>query len=98
MVGQSYAVLPDCSFDLEDFDSALTSTTFVAAHELIESVTDTYPTPGNSPAYPQAQNTTDGNEIADLCQGSSATLKGSKADYKISQEWSNSRNSCYSGA
>lgn len=88
-----YGVMPECSF----FGGGnFGSITFVSAHELIEAVTDPFPTPGSSPAYPQAWNAADGNEIADLCSGSTI-LKGPKADYKISQEWSNSRNRCYDG-
>ena len=88
-----YGVMPECSaFGGGNFGSI----TFVAAHELIEAVTDPIPTPGSSPAYPQAWNAADGNEIADLC-GSSTVLKGPKADYTISMEWSNSRNRCYDG-
>ncbi len=88
-----YGVMPECSsFGSGSFGSI----TFVSAHELIEAVTDPFPTPGSSPAFPQAWNAVDGNEIADLC-GSSTTLKGPKADYTISMEWSNSRNSCYDG-
>lgn len=91
-----YSVLPDCAFALDDAAS-LSSTTFVAAHELIEAVTDAYPTPGSSPAYPQAWNANDGSEIADLCQNGGSTLVGAKASYNISLEWSNSRGLCYNG-
>ncbi len=88
-----YGVLPECSmFGSGGFNSI----TFVSAHELVEAVTDPFPTPGSSPAYPQAWNAVDGNEIADLCT-SSTTFKTPKADYNISMEWSNSRNSCYDG-
>ena len=60
-----YAVLPECS-------SGFSGVTYVASHELIEAVTDPFPTPGSSPAYPQAWNAVDGNEIADLCNGGNA--------------------------
>lgn len=88
-----YGVMPECSFF---GGGGFGNVTFVSAHELIEAVTDPFPTPGNSPAYPQAWNAKDGNEIADLCT-SSTIFKGPKADYKISMEWSNSRNRCYDG-
>jgi hypothetical protein len=91
-----YSVLPDCAF-LKDNEAALSSTTFVASHELIEAVTDAYPTPGSTPAYPQAWNDTGGSEIADLCQTGKSTLTGNKATYTISLEWSNSRGVCYDG-
>lgn len=88
-----YGVMPECSmFGGGGFKSI----TFVASHELIEAVTDPFPTPGSSPAYPQAWNAIDGNEIADLCTRGT-TFKGPKADYNISMEWSNSRNRCYDG-
>ena len=89
-----YGVMPECSM----FGSGgFSSITFVSAHELIEAVTDPFPTPGSSPAFPQAWNAKDGNEIADLCSNGSGTLKGAKGDYNISLEWSNSRNRCYDG-
>lgn len=89
-----YGVLPECSFF---GGGGFASITFVSAHELIEAVTDPFPTPGSSPAYPQAWNAADGNEIADLCSSGSTTLKGPKGDYNISLEWSNSKNRCYDG-
>ncbi|MFZ3228745.1 MAG: hypothetical protein WA160_00975 [Pseudobdellovibrio sp.] len=92
-----YAVLPDCAFSTMDAEATLSSATFVAAHELIEAVTDAYPTPGDKPAFPQAWNAADGNEIADLCSTGGSTLVGANATYKISLEWSNSRNTCYDG-
>jgi len=92
-----YSVLPDCGF-LKDSGGSLSSTTFVASHELIEAVTDAFPTPGSSPAYPQAWNDLGGNEIADVCQNSRpTTFITTKASYTISLEWSNLRGSCYDG-
>lgn len=91
-----YAVLPECFFAL-DAEGSLAATTIVASHELIEAVTDAFPTPGSTPAYPQAWNDPAGNEIADMCPANSAILNGSKASYKISFEWSNSRGACYDG-
>lgn len=88
-----YGVMPECS---GMGGSGFSSITFVASHELIEAVTDPFPTPGSSPAFPQAWNAADGNEIADLCQNSTS-FKGPKADYNISMEWSNSRAKCYDG-
>ncbi len=91
-----YAVLPDCVFTL-DSEASVSGATFVASHELIEAVTDAYPTPGSSPTYPQAWNDSGGNEIADICQDGRGNLKGLNRDYTISLEWSNSRNRCYDG-
>lgn len=87
-----YGVMPECSFNGGGFDSI----TFVSSHELIEAVTDPFPTPGSSPAYPQAWNAVDGNEIADIC-ATQTVFKTPKADYTISMEWSNSRSRCYDG-
>ena len=57
-----YGVMPDCG---DGFAGA----TIVSSHEFAEAVTDPIPTPGSNPAYPQAWNTSDGFEIADLCEG-----------------------------
>jgi len=84
-----YGVLPDCG-------GGFNNTTFVSSHELIEAVTDAFPTPGDKPAFPQAWNADDGNEIADLCP-SMTNFVGPKTTYKISLEWSNSHNRCYDG-
>lgn len=89
-----YGVMPECSVF---GDSGFDSITYVSSHELIEAITDPFPTPGSNPAFPQAWNTSDGSEITDICNGSGTTLKGPKADYSISLNWSNSRNSCYNG-
>jgi hypothetical protein len=89
----AYGVMPECS---GLGGSGFSSITFVASHELIEAVTDPFPTPGSSPAYPQAWNTTDGSEIADVCSGRTS-LVGPKGTYTISEEWSNTRTRCYNG-
>ena len=91
-----YAVLPECSY-LLDATATLDSATFVASHELVEAITDAFPTAGSSPAFPQAWNDSGGNEIADLCLNETARLVGRQRDYSISLEWSNSRNKCYDG-
>lgn len=90
-----YGVMPECSFFGGGSFSSITN---VSSHELIEAVTDPFPTPGDKPAFPQAWNAADGNEIADLCQnGPGTTLQGPKGTYSISLEWSNTRNRCYDG-
>ncbi len=90
-----YGVMPECgSFGGVTLDSI----TEVSAHELNEAITDAYPTPGSSPAYPQAWNDQGGNEIGDICQDRpGTTMTGAKRNYSIVLEWSNSRNSCYDG-
>lgn len=89
-----YAVMPDCG---KGFD-ALTAT---VSHELVETLTDPIPTPGSSPNYPQAWNTSNGSEIADLCQWRYATLTvtptvpgQSTAKYVVQQYYSNAKAGC----
>ncbi|MBL7671306.1 MAG: hypothetical protein JNM39_12545 [Bdellovibrionaceae bacterium] len=96
-----YGVMPDyssgaCSFGCGMGSSVFDTTTYVSSHELVEAVTDPFPTPGDKPAYPQAWNTSNGSEIADVCP-SSASIKTSTRTYKISQEWDNSTKSCKGG-
>jgi hypothetical protein len=90
-----YGVMPECG----GFGGVtLDSITEVSAHELNEAVTDAVPTPGSSPAYPQAWNDNGGNEIGDICQNQAGTtMVGAKRNYAIVLEWSNSRNRCYDG-
>lgn len=96
-----YGVMPDfkagaCSMGCALTGNAFDTTTVISSHELIEAVTDPFPTPGDKPAFPQAWNTANGSEIADLCP-SAANLKTSKRTYKISKEWDNKTKSCYAG-
>lgn len=98
-----YGIMPDlnsgackfsCGFAQNPFDSA----TQVSSHEMVEAITDPFPTPGNQPAFPQAWNTTDGQEIADLCASAGpALLRAGQKSYKLSQEWNNQTNSCFAG-
>jgi hypothetical protein len=88
-------------------DSAFDSVTISSSHELVEAVTDTIPgvycidDPSKCPAYPQAWNTTDGDEIADLCDSpagrfySSVTGHGVKS--VVVQQWDNAANACNPG-
>lgn len=97
-----YGVMPDvtagaCSFGCGMSSNGFESTTMVSSHELFEAITDPFPTPGDKPAYPQAWNTTGGEEIADLCSSGAAILKTPTKTYKLSQEWDNSRNACFGG-
>ena len=94
-----YGAMPDlssvsCSFGCGMGLSLLDRTTVTSSHELIEAITDPFPTPGTNPSFPQAWNTVDGYEIADLCQAGSSTLKTSAKSYKLSNEWNNSTGSC----
>lgn len=96
-----YGVMPDfssgaCSFGCGLGSSSFDIATSVSSHELVEAVTDPFPTPGDKPAFPQAWNTSTGSEIADLCP-STASLKTPTRTYKISKEWDNSTKSCKGG-
>jgi hypothetical protein len=96
-----YGVMPDlssgmCSFGCGFAGSPFDSTTIVASHEVTEAITDPFPTPGSNPAFPQAWNTTDGNEIGDLCASSTASVVGAKT-YAIQGEYDNSISACKTG-
>ncbi len=96
-----YGVMPDmggmcslgCGFNPQPFANM----TEVTSHELMEAVSDPFPTPGNSPAYPQAWNTTDGNEIGDLCAGNDTELKTPAGTFTLQQEFQNSIGRCAAG-
>ncbi|GIL17090.1 MAG: hypothetical protein BroJett040_08410 [Oligoflexia bacterium] len=91
-----YSVLPDCSYSSSSEDR-LSTMTEVASHELMEAITDPFPTPGSNPAYPQAWNTKDGSEISDLCAWNGFSFQGSKRSYHVTRNWSNAKNSCITG-
>ena len=97
-----YGVIPDfktgaCSFNCGFSQEAFDSTTIISSHELLEAMTDPFPTPGSNPAYPQAWNTTSGDEIGDLCAVSSTPLKVQNMTYLLQKEYSNAAGSCASG-
>jgi hypothetical protein len=85
-----YAVMPDCG-------GGLAEQTVVSSHEFAEAISDAIPTPGSSPAYPQAWNTSDGYEIGDLCEGTSGTLSTKKRSWEIQEVFLNSTNNCGTG-
>jgi hypothetical protein len=84
-----YSVEPDCNYSFN-------SITYIAAHEFVEAVTDNIPTPGSFPAFPQAWNTSNGYEIADLCGGSGVLTAGSK-QYSVTQYYLNTTGRCSTG-
>jgi hypothetical protein len=96
-----YGVMPDlggaCSFGCGPEASMFDNLTSVSSHELIEAVTDPFPTPGNTPAFPQAWNTTDGNEIGDLCADNNTQLTTQGLTYVLQQEFDNAANACAPG-
>jgi len=85
-----YGVMPDCG-------DGFASLTYATSHEFAEAVSDAIPTPGSNPAYPQAWNTADGYEIADLCEGLSATLTAGKAVYTVTEVFNKKTNTCATG-
>jgi hypothetical protein len=91
-----YGVMPVCGGFGCGFGNAWDTLTAVSSHECIEAVTDPFPTPGDKPAYPQAWNTSGGEEIADLCP-SSAKVTGHGLTSTVSQEWDNSTSACNPG-
>ena len=96
-----YGVIPD----LDSFScmlgcgsgGSLGRITISASHEVMEAVSDPFPTAGSNPSFPVAWNTTDGQEIGDLCQSNTGSLKGHAATYTIQQEWNNATGSCTTG-
>jgi hypothetical protein len=85
-----YGVMPDCGYSFADH-------TFVTSHEFAEATTDNIPTPGTNPKYPQAWNTSDGYEIADLCESSSGTLTAGATSYEVTQYYLNTTGACSTG-
>jgi hypothetical protein len=85
-----YAVMPDCS-------AGFGFLTFASSHEFAEATTDNIPTPGSKPKYPQAWNTSDGYEIADLCEDSDGTLTAGTNNYEVTQVYLNTTGACSTG-
>lgn len=85
-----YGVMPDCA-------QGFTALTIASSHEFAEALTDGIPTPGSHPAYPQAWNTIDGYEIADLCEGTRGVLAVGAKRYAVQQLFLNSINNCGKG-
>ncbi len=85
-----YGVMPDCG-------GGFTAATIVSSHEFAEAITDAIPTPGTHPAYPQAWNDANGNEIGDLCEGHITTLTAAGEVYKVQEIFTNSTNACATG-
>src|SRR6202000_438818 len=83
-----YAIVPDCGAGFSEL-------TFSTSHEIAEAVSDAIPTPGSHPAYPQAWNTFDGYEIADLCESKSPVkLTHGAQGYDVARVFLNSTHKC----
>lgn len=97
-----YGVMPDISGSCFNgcgyASNVFGAETAISTHELIEAVTDPFPTPGTQAAYPQAWNDRQGAEIGDICAGSNNTLKAlsSKRSFIVQSEWDNNDNKCTS--
>ncbi|MBI5247652.1 MAG: hypothetical protein HY923_10755 [Elusimicrobia bacterium] len=90
-----YGIMPVCGgFSC---GASYDSMTFVSSHEAIEAITDPFPTPGSHPAYPQAWNDANGEEITDLCQSQSARLTSHGVTSLVSGQWKNSIGGCFNG-
>lgn len=86
-----YGVFPDCG-------AGFAHLTVASSHEFAEAVSDAIPTPGSHPAYPQAWNTKDGFEIADLCEKlSPTTLAVGIKTYSVTRAFLNSTKACSKG-
>jgi hypothetical protein len=85
-----YGVMPSCGWGCG-------SETEVSSHECIEAVTDPFPTPGDSPAYPQAWNDAGGQEIADLCESTSGSVTGHGITSDVTGLWDDSIGGCNTG-
>ncbi len=87
-----YGVMPACPL------MGFTDLTITSSHEFAEALTDGIPTPGSHPAYPQAWNSINGEEIGDLCEGTRGTLAVGVKRYTVQQVFLNSTNSCGTGS
>ncbi len=85
-----YAVEPDCN-------SGFNFITYAASHEFAEATTDNIPTPGTHPKFPQAWNSSDGYEIADLCEGDDGELTDATRSYEVTQVYLDSTGACSTG-
>jgi hypothetical protein len=85
-----YGVMPDCGYSFN-------SHTIISSHEYAEATTDNIPTPGSSPAYPQAWNTSDGYEVGDLCEGTQGTLTAGSQTYFVQEIYLNNIAGCGTG-
>jgi hypothetical protein len=85
-----YSVEPECG-------GGFNFITYAASHEFVEAVSDNVPTPGSSPAFPQAWNNATGYEIADLCSASGTLTAADGSHYTVSQYYLNTTGTCSSG-
>jgi hypothetical protein len=82
-----YLIVPDCGSSFSGF-------TNVTSHELAEAITDTHPTPGSNPDYPQAWNDSSGSEVGDLCESSSGTVATAVGSFTVQGIWDERSQGC----
>ncbi|HEY2515728.1 MAG TPA: hypothetical protein VGI39_32890 [Polyangiaceae bacterium] len=84
-----YLIMPDCG-------DSFPGTTSVTSHELVEAITDSHPTPGSNPDYPQAWNDSSGSEVGDLCESSSGTISTGTGTFTVQGIWDERSQGCKS--
>jgi hypothetical protein len=82
-----YLVMPDCG-------DSFRGVTLVTSHELAEAITDPLPAPGANPDFPQAWNDSGGNEVGDLCEGTSGTVSTSLGSFTVQGIWDERSGRC----
>ena len=111
-----YGVMPDisapacfagCESTPPNPPDLFDSVTTISGHEFEEAITDPFPTPGNTPGFPQAWNDANGFEIGDLCEitaditsplivNSANTLLSNpgQEQFRVQSMWGNDRSRC----
>lgn len=97
-----YGVHPDlggnCALGCGVASSRFENLTSVTAHELAEVVTDPAVNVADGPAYPDAWNTSKGEEIGDLCASENTKLSlADGSSYVLQQAWDNASGGCAAG-
>ncbi len=93
-----YTVLPNfdglCAAGCGSATDSFATLSIVLSHEITEVVTDPSASGGSGPAFPDAWNTSGGQEIGDLCAQRYTSLKTSNFTYEIQEQFDNRTNSC----
>ena len=96
-----YGVHPDlggnCALGCGVATSRFENLTSVTAHELAEAVTDPAVMATGGPAYPDAWNTTKGEEIGDLCSSENTKLSVGGSSFVLQQAFDNASGGCAAG-
>jgi hypothetical protein len=109
-----YGVIPDISACFAGCESTppnppdfFDSVTTISGHEFEEAITDPFPTPGNTPGFPQAWNDANGYEIGDLCaftdtftyplvinRANKLLSNPGQELFRVQSEWGNNTSGC----